>query len=451
MTDVSMASAAMRFGYGLPAHFTGLHELISEAGGSGTGLTASIASRGRIIEEQKLRSSARSATGAERNRRHKLHRQTVVNWYRSDQHAYVAQAVASPAPFHSRLVEFWANHFTVSVRKGAVRGLAGPFVFEAIQPHVMGRFEELLIAAELHPAMVIYLDLMNSIGPNSALGRERGKGLNENLAREILELHTLGAAGGYTQGDVTEFAKMMTGWTVNRRRGEVHFQEDRVEPGGKHFIGKEFGASGPGEGDYPAALRLLANHPSTARFVAAKLVTHFIADTPPARAVDKVAAAFRNSGGSLPEVYRALLDLPEAQQPPGAKARTDFEFVVACLRVAGVGPEDMTPTEKAGGRTRPNALSVGALADMQQRLWAAPSPAGWPEEAEEWLGPVALLQRLRWIARLTGKIRDRTAAGFLGRALGPLASEQTRKVVLAASNREEGLALVLASPEFNRR
>ena len=450
MTDVSMASAATRFGYGLPADFGSLHELIAGPGGIGTGAPASIASRDRIIEEHKLRSSARKATGAERERRHNLLRRAVAGWYQSDQHSYVAQAVASRRPFFSRLVEFWANHFTVSVKKGTVRGLAGPFVYEAIQPHVLGRFEDLLIAAELHPAMVIYLDLMNSIGPNSPEGKQRGRGLNENLAREILELHTLGVNGGYSQTDVTEFAKIMTGWTIDRKRGEVQFAPRRVEPGAKHFIETEIGGA-PSADDYSSALRLLANHPSTARFIATKLVTHFIADTPPAEAVGKVEAAFRETGGNLPEVYRALLDLPEAQQLPGAKARTDFDFVVASLRVAEVPLADLEPFKRQSGRTRPNALSVGALADMQQRLWFAPSPAGWPEKAEEWLGPVALAQRLRWIARVTGRIKDRTAAEFLDRALGPLASQQTRSIVMAASNREEGLALVLASPEFNRR
>ena len=451
MIDLPTATLAVRFGYGLPAGFTSPDQLMKASAEIQLSAPPSLASGERIVEEHKLRSSARRANGAEREKRHNLLRQTVARWYLRDQHAYVAQAVASQAPFLNRLVAFWANHFTVSVKKGTVRGLAGPFVFEAIRPRVMGRFEDLLIAAELHPAMVIYLDLMNSIGPNSAAGQKRGRGLNENLAREILELHTLGVGGGYSQRDVAELAKIMTGWTLDRKQGEVRFMEDRVEPGTKQLLGTKIGAGGSGSDDYPKALRRLASHPATARFIATKLVTHFIADSPPADAVDKLESTFRGSGGDLPSVYRALLELPQAKQPVGAKARTDFEFVVAVLRAAEVAPADLAPIERKNGKVRPNPISAAALTGMQQRLWNAPSPAGWPESAEEWLGPVALAQRLHWIAEVVPRIKDRTVEEFLGRSLGPLASEQTRSTVLAASNREEGLALVLASPEFNRR
>lgn len=450
--DRSMAVAAVRFGYGLPesagsreAIFAGLGQV--EAGALAA---AGDVSRQRIVEEHRLRRDARGAPADQVEDKHALLRRTVAGWLIADQHAHIAKAVRGRPPMFSRLTEFWANHFTVSTAKGTVRGLAGPFVSEAIEPHLMGRFEHLLLAAELHPAMALYLDLGNSIGPTSPVGKKTGRGLNENLAREILELHTLGVNGGYSQADVTSFAAIMTGWTLDYRNGGMRFMPARAEPGTRRFLGREFGGSAPDRGNFAAALRFLASHAATARFIATKLVRHFIADDPPAAAVAHVEETYRASGGNLPDVYRALWELPEAAAPPGAKARTDFEFVVAALRTAGLTDADFAP---AGGGANPrrNSLTAGALAAMQQALWAAPSPAGWPEKADEWLAPAALAQRLNWIPQLVRHVPDRTAAGFLDRVLGPLASEQTRSVVMAASNREEGLALVLASPEFNRR
>lgn len=448
MPSLPAAYMAVRFGYG-----------ISGPGAAEDPLTALAVERARvpalsprrIIEEHLRRQNLKSLPRATRLPVLREFSYWLNGLDLSDQHAHLAAAVVTPHPFYSRLTEFWANHFTVSTRVPPVRGLIGPFVKEAIEPYVLGKFEDLLLAAELHPAMMIYLDLISSAGPNSSFGRRRGKGLNENLAREVLELHTLGVNGGYSQADVTEFARIMTGWTIDRRKGEVRFAPGRAEPGAKLLLGQTIGGKRASDGDYPAALKLLAGHPSTARFIATKLVTHFIADTPPVDAVKKLEAAFRDSGGDLRTVYRSLLDLPEASQPTGAKARTDFEFVVAALRAVGISTPEIEPVTSKSGRLVPNPLSIRALNLMEQRMWGALSPAGWPERAQEWLAPAALAQRLEWIPLVVREITERTAAEFLERALGPLASERTRKTVLAASNRDEGMALVLASPEFNRR
>lgn len=448
MPDLVAAYKAVRFGYGI----SGPGALQDAPGTPAHSQTVPPpVSRGRIADEFRRKLKVRNSTGAEKQELRRNIRLWINETYQSDQHAFAASAVATTDPWFSRLTVFWSNHFTVSARTVPVRILAGPYVSEAIEPYVMGKFEDMLLAAELHPAMIIYLDLINSIGPNSLQGLKQGKGLNENLAREILELHTLGVNGGYTQSDVTEFAKIMTGWTINRNRGEARFAGARAEPGSKLLLGRKFGGDRPSREDYGAALRLLARHSSTARFIATKLVTHFIADSPPASAVSKLEATFLETGGELRAVYRSLLALPEAQQPTGAKARTDFEFVVAALRAAQIASFELDPVRRKNGLLGANRLTVQALYNMQQQLWSAPSPAGWPERAEDWLAPTALAQRLNWIPEVVREITDRTTAEFLDRVLGPLASERTRNTVLAASNREEGLALVLASPEFNRR
>jgi uncharacterized protein (DUF1800 family) len=375
------------------------------------------------------------------------HRKRQVRYYLRDAHNRMAAAVESPSPFVERLVAFWSNHFSISRRAGPGTILMGPYEAEAIRPHIRGRFVDMLLAVEQHPAMFLYLDQNLSLGPNSPQGRKSGKGINENLAREILELHTLGVHGGYDQADVTAFANIMTGWFVNFASGGVDYTPQRAEPGPKKLLGRTFGPE-PSPEDYIEALKFIATHPATALHVARKLVTHFIADDPPPAAVEAVEAAFKRSDGHLPAVYEALLALPEARRRPGAKARMDFDFVVSALRTAEV-PIKLLEFPETGPPFNP--LTVGALAKMSQPLWNAPSPAGWPEDAKEWLSPVGLAQRLNYIPKVVHHVKDADARGFLERVLGPLASESTRDIVKVASNREEGIALVFASPEFNRR
>ncbi|MGH8722406.1 MAG: DUF1800 domain-containing protein, partial [Burkholderiales bacterium] len=221
-------------------------------------------------------------------------------------------AIRATTPLIERLVHFWSNHFTVSVAgKPILALLAGAFEREAIRPHVTGRFQDMLRAAVSHPAMLLYLDNVTSFGPNSRGGRARDKGLNENLAREILELHTLGVDGGYTQADVQEFAKILTGWSVGRPKsaeaGRFRFHGIVHEPGDKRLLGKRYREDGMAEGE--AALADLARHPSTARFIARKFARHFIADQPPAAAVDRLAAVFRDRDGDLGELARATVGM----------------------------------------------------------------------------------------------------------------------------------------------
>ncbi len=353
------------------------------------------------------------------------------------------QAMANTdQPFRERLVAFWGNHFTVSIQRPVVAGLVGSFEREAIRPHVTGRFEDMLRAAARHPAMLLYLDNADSIGPNSRAGQRSRRGLNENLAREVLELHTLGVEGGYSQDDVRAFAAILTGWSIPGPRdadtvtdGFV-FRPAAHEPGDKSLLGSRYPEAGEAEG--VAALAALARHPATARRLATKLARHFIADQPPAAAVARLERVFRDSGGDLGQVARALVDSPEAWAEPLAKIKTPQELVVSTLRATGTG----SPPERV----------VGQLRQLGQMPFAAPSPAGWPDDAGHWIGPESMMQRIEWCALaghwLAPMVRP---ANLLETALGPVARPETRQAVLQAPSVAEAVALLLASPEFQRR
>jgi len=370
--------------------------------------------------------------------------------------ARVLTAVQTERPFYERLVHFWSNHFTVSAIKPAVVAVPPSFEREVVRPRVTGRFEDLLLASTRHPGMLVYLDNYLSIGPNSRRAgravRRSGmlrppRGLNENLAREILELHTLGVGGGYTQDDVISFARVLTGWGVERagfvrrklfRTDGFSFDARAHEPGAHSVLGMRYAQMGVEQGE--AVLHDLARHPSTARFVATKLVRHFVADDPPAPAIERVAQAFRSSEGNLATVARALVESPEAWQAPVAKLKTPEEYVISAARALRV-----------------DVLSAGALhrslAQMGQRPYWAPSPAGFPDVASEWLGSDALWKRVQWAvaaAQRTAQLHPDPAA-LAQQVLGPLLGEATLAGVRAAQEPGAGLALLLASPEFQRR
>jgi len=356
-------------------------------------------------------------------------------------------------PFHERLVHFWANHFAVSADKQPLTALAGLYENEAIRPNLDGKFSDLLLAVEMHPAMIVYLDNQRSIGPNSTLaqranGRRRGQqiGLNENLAREILELHTLGVNGGYTQEDVTAFAKVITGWSVGGgpegrlaegTPGEFEFREMIHEPGSQTVLGKTYREDGMKQG--VAVLRNLAGHPSTARFVAEKLARHFIADDPPADAVTSIADVFLDSGGDLPSVHKAVVDAQAAWQTVFAKYKTPQDYVISAFRAFGRVPDN--------GR-----FIVGALDMMGQTPFRPGSPAGWPDTADAWGGADGLYKRIEWadaVGQYAGRRVDPLAVA--DSALGPALGDHTRTAISRAESVQQGLTLLLASPEFQRR
>jgi uncharacterized protein (DUF1800 family) len=299
----------------------------------------------------------------------------------------------------------------------------------------------MLLAVARHPGMGFYLDNVQSIGPNSPFGRRRDKGLNENLGRELLELHTLGVDGGYSQQDVEALARILTGWTIARLKdpspGTFRFVPQIHEPGDKRLLGRRYAESGVGEGE--AALRDLARHPATSRHIATKLARHFISDAPPQAAIDRIAQRYRDTDGDLRQVTAAVIAEPAAWQAPFAKVKTPTELVIAACRASGLGD---VPAE---------AL-VGSLRVLDQPAFVAPSPAGWPDVATAWISPEAVLRRAEWCQAFASRLPDppdpvAIAAASLGDAL----PDETLQAIRRAPDRRIGLALLLASPQFQRR
>ncbi|MBK6467669.1 MAG: DUF1800 domain-containing protein [Rhodobacter sp.] len=359
--------------------------------------------------------------------------------------AALARAVGGPA-FRERMVRFWADHFTVVPRSRTERAWPAALVEDAIRPHVAGRFGDMLQAVMTHPAMLIYLDQAQSLGPNSRRGAKRGKGLNENLARELLELHTLGVGAGYRQEDVRQLAELLTGLTVVPDRGFA-FDPGRVEPGPETVLGVEYG--GDGLEAVLAALQDLALRPETARHVAGKLAVHFVSDGPDPALVAAIEAAWTASGGDLAAVAAALVGHDAAWGPEAAKARQPFDFVAAALRALGLSGDDiMAMAEGPFLRADPDPM-----AEMGQPWQGAGGPDGWPEAAGDWITPQGMAARITWAMEVPGRLVTPLpeAAEVAARALGGRLSGRLEWAVGAAESRREALGLVLAAPEFNRR
>jgi uncharacterized protein (DUF1800 family) len=343
--------------------------------------------------------------------------------------------------FGERLVWFWSNHFAVSAAKGArLRVTAGAFEREAIRPNVFGRFSDMLMAVEQHPSMIMFLDNYLSIGPKSPAGSRRGRGLNENLAREILELHTLGVNGGYKQDDVIALARIITGWTVGEKRGAGRgtfvFNRNYHEPGAHKVLTRIYPEGGVDQGR--TVLMDLARHPSTARHIATKLVRHFVADDPPADQVATLEQTFLETDGDLAQVSRALVAMPAAWDAPATKLRNPQEFLAAMLRATDLRLEG------------PQLQRL--LTTLGQAPWSPGGPDGFPDTAAAWMSPGGMRGRLdvaSFIARRAEAASEPRT--LLGQILGDNCSRETRSAVAAADSRAQGLAILFASPEFQRR
>jgi uncharacterized protein (DUF1800 family) len=401
-------------------------------------------------------------------------RRRLVAIAAAESRAALTERITSARPFVERLVAFWSNHLCVSSgAKILVAPLAGSYEREAIRPHVLGRFADMVLASAKHPAMLVYLDNLQSIGPNSRGGRAGGRGrptaapgsggprrgLNENYARELLELHTLGVNGGYTQQDVQELARMLTGWTVGglarparraqaprgRRQPDATggtelvfaFEERLHEPGTKTLMGVKYGESGVAEGE--RAIRDLCRHPSTARFVATKLVTHFISDTPPALAVDRIAKTFHDSDGDLGAVSAALIELPEAWRDSARKFRTPQEWLVAMLR--------------AFNATEISDTVTAVLRELRHPLWSPSSPKGFSDATSDWADPDALLNRAELARSVARRLRvARVDARELIDVIDVAAADPLHTFLAdGAIPADERLALVVAGPAFQWR
>lgn len=355
--------------------------------------------------------------------------------------ARVQLGATTRAGFAERWALFWANAFTASGLQFPTSHYVGVYEREAIRPHVFGRFEDLAVAAETHPAMLSYLDQAQSIGPNSPAGARRGAGLNENLAREIMELHTVGAEAGYSQADVTEFARALTGWSVagpaDAAAGKSFaFRAAAHEPGARAVMGRQYAADGYAQGE--RILRDLANRPETARRLSRKIAVHFVADAPPDALVDRLEAAWSSSRGDLAAVARALVEAPEAWTPQPAKVKTPYEFIISTHRALDEAPERVAPVRRA-------------LLDLGQPMISAPSPEGWPDTAADWIGPNALVRRLNWAKTVGDASAEVDAVAVASAALGPRLSDRTRQFLARAESRAEAMTLFLMSPEFQRR
>jgi uncharacterized protein (DUF1800 family) len=381
-----------------------------------------------------------------------LLREVFAPAYTADVAARARRAITSERDFLERLVHFWSNHFAISVDKVAVLGLPGTMEREAIRPHVLGRFADMLLAVEQHPGMLLYLDNQQSIGPDSLLAqrasrRGRERGLNENLGREILELHTLGVDAGYTQADVRALASMITGWSVgggiggqlqdDGEPGVFIFRAAFHQPGSQQLLGKRYGDDGLEQG--VSALRDLAVNAHTARHVSTRLARHFVADDPPAALVDRMTKAWLESRGDLPSVYRALLDSPESWQQPLAKYKTPTDYIYSTYRALSMPFQG-----------RPVELRMFEM--LGQRSFAPGSPAGWPDRSADWDGSSALLKRLELAQQLGQRLGNNRDAGRLAEAvLGPVLSADTRTAIARAQDGAQALTLLLAAPEFMRR
>jgi uncharacterized protein (DUF1800 family) len=387
----------------------------------------------------------------------KQYAQQIREDYRAAVDARVTSALTAGAPFVERLVHFWSNHFAVSIEKPPVAMLAGAFENEAIRPHVLGRFEDMLIAAEKHPAMQIFLDQPRSVGPHSPAAEraalrnpDNKRGLNENLAREIMELHTLGVRSGYTQADVTEFARALTGWSLGvmgpnagknpndpTPPGTFVFRANLHEPGARTIIGRQYAQNG--EAQPLAVLHDLATARATAHHIADKLARHFVADTPPPALVDRLAGVFDETGGDLPSVYRTLIEAPEAWTGASAKFKTPWDWTVSMLR--GLGRTDLHGVQAAP-----------ILTQLGQQVWRPGSPAGYDDVAASWAAPDALVRRVELAQRFAARTGDKLDARALGPQLLPGAlSESTANAVSRAESAQTALALLLVSPDFLRR
>jgi uncharacterized protein (DUF1800 family) len=368
----------------------------------------------------------------------------IQRTYRAEALARLQRAVIADCGFLERLVVFWSNHFCISANKGELARIwAGSFEREAIRPHVLGRFGDMLKAVEQHPAMLFFLDNQQSLGPDSRAGQNRKRGLNENLAREIMELHTLGVGGGYSQDDVTSLARIITGWTFAGRQGQLGapgsfvFNANAHQPGAQRLLGKVYENNGVAQGE--AALADVARHPSTAKFIATKFARHFVADDPPPALVARLQDVLRKSDGDLGALATALLDSDEAWQAPLTKLRSPYEFLVAAGRLLARIPDDL-------------GQYLGSLNLLGQPLWSPAGPNGFPDTNAAWAAPEGMKLRLdvsaQIASRLAGNIDPRD---LMELAAADAASPETRHTIERAETRQQALALLLMSPELQRR
>ncbi|CAM3277770.1 DUF1800 domain-containing protein [Sphingomonas antarctica] len=370
--------------------------------------------------------------------------------------ARATTALTSPSPFAERLTHFWANHFAVSADKLTVVGMAGLLEFEAIRPNVMGKFSDMALAVEQHPAILLYLDQAQSIGPDSVVGAriaargQRKVGLNENLAREIMELHTLGVRTGYTQADVTEFARALTGWTVSGigrgpgarllgvadNPGQFAFLPTVHQPGTRTIIGKTYAEGG--EAQARDIISDFCASPATAAHIATKLARHFAGDAPPVALVQRLSTDFRRTGGDLPSLYETLIESPELWTAPEAKFKSPWDWMISSSRALGF-------------KQLEGQQVVGLMQQLGQPVWRPVSPAGYDDLDASWAGPDALVRRVEAAERLAARAPQLDARALAPQLLPGTLTSATAQAIARADSPAQATALLLVAPEFMRR
>ena len=397
----------------------------------------------RIRRENPGTEMARTAQDQRRE-----HRRAARARYERNIRQTVTRGVMAEDGFRERLVMFWADHFTARGRSDVNRFFTGAYVEEAIRPHISGRFEDLLKAVTLHPLMIIYLNQNVSVGPNSVAAQKRNGGLNENLARELLELHTVGVDGPYTQDDVRQLAELLTGLSYRRDIG-LRWLPNRAEPGPETVLGRVYGGNEPQIDDIKQVIADLAAHPATARHLAWKLAVHFVSDDPDPALIDHIATRYADSDGQLMEVYAALLEHPAAWSMDRPNVKLPMEFVVSSLRALDVADARLQSLEP-----REIMTYLGVPLQLMGQSWENPiGPDGWPEEDREWVTPQGIAGRIQWAMTVPSVLQPELPdpRDFVTDALGDRASDAIRFAAASAEQRREGIGLVLASPAFQRR
>lgn len=447
--------AAIRLGFGLSPLMpppAGVEEVLASVAAAGPGPDGATLDQARDVMARLAGfAKDRKRDGSEGQAAYRAYNRELALMPMVDLRQRLARAVDAPAGFGERLVQFWSDHFTTRSKASNTHPLRMAFIDEAIRPHLGGPFEQMLIAANTHPMMLRYLDQGSSVGPNSRAAQNnagRNLGLNENLARETIELHTLGVNAGYEQEDVRQLAELLTGLTF-RPRTDERFLKNQAEPGAETVLGQSYGDGPARIEDIHAVLTDLARHPATARHLSRKLALHFVSDQPSDALVGDLTAVWRETGGDLSQVYDVLVRHPDLATAFRQKVRQPFDYVASALRALGLSGEALLAIEPKQIRNRIG----GALTRMGQPWYEPVGPDGWPEPAADWITPQGLAARIEFSltapARLVETLPD--PRDFLRTTLGATAGEAINWAVPKAESAREGVAIVLASNDFNRR
>jgi uncharacterized protein (DUF1800 family) len=455
-------SAEKRFGYGLSPKIPPIASadaLLRSVSGPDTAqdqfpIENFAVFRKRLIEQQGIRKDIKAANGEaetlkERSRLKALQsnsREARAVWF----HQTLLRRIHGNQNFRERLAYFWGDHFTAIGKSSVIRDATSPYVEDAVRPHLDGRFGDLLVSCVTHPLMVDYLDQTRSVGPGSlasSKSKKNKRNVNENLAREVLELHTLGVGGPYSQTDVRELAELFTGLSYNNDTGRI-LRKDFVEPGTERVLGNTYGPD-VGFGPIEEVLQDLAVHPATAAHIARKLAVHFVSDRPDPKLVAHIETAYRTTDGDLMAVYAALLEHPAAWATPATNVKPPVEFISSALRALAIP----APVLARFGAKDTQRQFLGPMQKMGQQWQRPDGPDGWSEDDSDWITPQGLAARLEWAVsapgRLLGELPD--PREFAITALGRNLPERVAFVAGAAESRREAIGLILASPAFQRR